>query len=218
MIRNPLRDLLTPQEQRILLFVCGFALLGFALDQFALTPLLAQNKAAETQALVEDLSADDSLRIDIRTATREELMQLPGIGEKRAQDIIDHRNARQFDNVNEIMLIKGIGLKTYEKMKPLLLLFGAAEPLDKNATSTTPKSEQKSTASATSKTELTNIVNLNTAGTEELCTLPGIGEVKAVAIIAYREGNGPFRSVDELVNVKGIGAKTLAKIRHRLSI
>ncbi len=52
------------------------------------------------------------------------------------------------------------------------------------------------------------LVNLNTATAEALATLPRIGDVTAQAIIDYREENGPFRSLDELTEVSGIGAAT----------
>jgi competence protein ComEA len=56
-------------------------------------------------------------------------------------------------------------------------------------------------------------VGINTADKEMLTQLPGVGPKTADAIIAYREANGKFKSVDDLVNVKGIGEKTLAKIK-----
>lgn len=61
-------------------------------------------------------------------------------------------------------------------------------------------------------------VDINSASVEELQTLSGIGAGKAQAIVDYREANGAFASVDELVNVKGIGEKTLANIREELSV
>ncbi len=52
-------------------------------------------------------------------------------------------------------------------------------------------------------------VNINTASVEELTQLKRVGEKYAEKIVAFREANGPFKSVDELVNVPGIGPKTL---------
>lgn len=57
------------------------------------------------------------------------------------------------------------------------------------------------------------LVNLNTANAAELDTLPGVGEVTAGRIIDYREANGPFRSVDDLVHVQGISTKTINGLR-----
>ena len=61
-------------------------------------------------------------------------------------------------------------------------------------------------------------VNVNTAGLEELDTLPGIGPALAQRIIDYREANGPFASLEELLEVKGIGEVTLEKFRDRASV
>ncbi|MCR4747206.1 MAG: helix-hairpin-helix domain-containing protein [Clostridiales bacterium] len=63
-----------------------------------------------------------------------------------------------------------------------------------------------------------SLININTATAEELETLKGIGPAKAEAIVAYREQNGPFLSVDDLVNVTGIGEKTLANIRDKITV
>jgi DNA uptake protein and related DNA-binding proteins len=55
-------------------------------------------------------------------------------------------------------------------------------------------------------------VNVNSASASEIAdALSGVGEVKAQAIVEYRKAHGGFKSVDELANVKGIGAKTLEK-------
>ncbi len=61
-------------------------------------------------------------------------------------------------------------------------------------------------------------VNINTATQAQLETLPGIGPVIAGRIIEYRTTNGGFRSINQLENVKGIGPKTLEKLRPFVSL
>ena len=61
-------------------------------------------------------------------------------------------------------------------------------------------------------------VDINTATKEELDSLKGIGPVKAQAIVDYRSKNGPFKSVDDLKNVPGIGPKTLEDIRKEVKV
>lgn len=61
-------------------------------------------------------------------------------------------------------------------------------------------------------------VNLNTASAAELQAISGIGEKRAQDIIAYREAEGGFTSVDELINVSGIGAKTLERLKTEVCI
>lgn len=60
-------------------------------------------------------------------------------------------------------------------------------------------------------------VNINTASAEQLAAaLHGVGMAKAEAIVAYRDENGPFEHIDELVNVRGIGLATLDRNRDRI--
>ena len=56
-------------------------------------------------------------------------------------------------------------------------------------------------------------INLNTASAVELTALPGIGDVLAARIVAYRQEHGPFQTVDALAQVSGIGDKLVEKIR-----
>lgn len=62
------------------------------------------------------------------------------------------------------------------------------------------------------------LIDLNRASLEELDQLPGIGPVTAQAIVEHRTTHGPFRSVDELVDVKGVGPATLEKIRALITV
>tara|TARA_R110000782_G_scaffold112960_1_gene202907 strand:+ start:270 stop:536 length:267 start_codon:yes stop_codon:yes gene_type:complete len=61
-------------------------------------------------------------------------------------------------------------------------------------------------------------ININTADKEALMSvIKGVGDKKAEAIINYRKENGPFKSIDELTNIKGIGQTTIDKHREMLS-
>ena len=72
------------------------------------------------------------------------------------------------------------------------------------------------TPSGTSSND--EIININTASTEELQKISGIGEVKAQNIIKYREENAGFKSIEEIKNIDGIGEKTFEKIKDKISI
>ena len=56
-------------------------------------------------------------------------------------------------------------------------------------------------------------ININTATKDELVALPGIGPAKAQAIVDYRKAHGPFKTVEELKDVKGIGAKRFEQLK-----
>ena len=63
-----------------------------------------------------------------------------------------------------------------------------------------------------------DLINPNTASLSELMTLPGVGPTKARAIIAYRQQMGAFSRLDEITQVSGIGEKTYAKFKDRLTL
>ena len=61
-------------------------------------------------------------------------------------------------------------------------------------------------------------VNLNTATTEQLESLPGIGPASAKNIIEYRKKVGKFNRIEEIINIKGIGEKKFLKLKNRLTV
>jgi competence protein ComEA len=75
-----------------------------------------------------------------------------------------------------------------------------------------------SSAAAASKPTLSGVVNINTATPEQLQLLPGIGEARARAIVSLRKQSGGFKSLDDLLEVKGIGKTMLDRLRPFLSL
>ena len=76
----------------------------------------------------------------------------------------------------------------------------------------TKKASAKATATAASP------VNLNTATPAQLETLPGIGAAAARRILEYRQKNGAFKKIEELMNVKGIGEKSFLKLKPLITV
>ena len=71
---------------------------------------------------------------------------------------------------------------------------------------------------AESQSDLTGVVNLNTASSAELQLLPGVGEVRAVAIVAMRKQRGGFKQIEDLLEVKGIGPAMLKRLRPHATL
>jgi len=83
---------------------------------------------------------------------------------------------------------------------------------------TSPDQENPNDPPTRSPSPLTALVNINTADQTELESLPEIGPHLAGEIIAYRETNGPFKTVDELLNVSGVGPVILETIRDLITV
>lgn len=137
-------------------------------------------------------------KIDINTADLPLLTKLPGIGPGLAKQIIDYRDQHgPFKTLGELQKVPGIGPKRVERIKEKITL--PEGTLEKEIPSSTK-------------------INLNTAATEELCTIIGIGPKLAKAIVDYRTKNGPFGSIDELTLVPKIGRKTCENLKEYLYV
>lgn len=77
---------------------------------------------------------------------------------------------------------------------------------------------EEAAANESEEEESDGLVDINTAGREELMTLTGIGEVKADAIIAYREEHGDFETIEDIMNVSGIKEGAFAKIKDQIKV
>lgn len=78
--------------------------------------------------------------------------------------------------------------------------------------------QQKSGPRAGAKPAVASAVNINSASAAELEALPGIGAKTAARIIEYRQKNGPFKKIEELMNVRGVGEKNFLKLKGQIVV
>jgi competence protein ComEA len=76
----------------------------------------------------------------------------------------------------------------------------------------------KGGSSAKARATAANPVNLNSASATQLQTLPGVGASAAQRIVEYRQKNGNFKKIEELMNVKGIGEKSFLKLKALITV
>lgn len=71
---------------------------------------------------------------------------------------------------------------------------------------------------AAAKKAVTGVININTAPAADLQQLPGIGAKTAARIIDFRQKNGPFKKIEELMNVRGVGEKNFLKLKASITV
>lgn len=99
----------------------------------------------------------------------------------------------------------------------------AKEQVTVESTTEVSKTTRQVAGASTSKedsssSDISGLVNLNTASLSQLDSLDGIGPTYAQRIIDYRESNGAFTTIDQIKNIKGIGDKTFEKIKDKITI
>ena len=81
-----------------------------------------------------------------------------------------------------------------------------------------PLAAQRAAKPPVAATASTEVVNLNSATVAQIASLPGIGPKTADLVVQYRVKNGPFKKIEEIMNVRGIGEKSFLKIKDRLTV
>jgi competence protein ComEA len=184
------------------------------------SPSVAASPAAPETG--PDPAAAASL-IDLNTASVTELTALPGIGESRARAIVAHREANgPFASVQAITAVGGIGEGILARIRPLVSVSLSSSPsapvgagvLGEPAAPTIARQPAAPPPSVTRPPAAAGgLVNVNTAGVDELMSLPGIGEVLAQRIVEHRRSQGPFRRPEDLEAVHRIGPLTVERLR-----
>ena len=184
---------------------------GYDIVSSSLTANTLAERVPDTQSASSSAAEPpEAALININTATSEEMQALSGIGEAKAAAIIAYREEHgAFNDISEIMNVSGIGEKIFESIRDRITTG------EGNATQSTASQSPVSEPSAPTAADP---ININTATSEELQALSGIGEVKAAEIIAYREEHGAFNDISEIMNVSGIGEKIFEKIRGQISV
>lgn len=159
-------------------------------------------------------------RVDLNRAERSELEQIPGVGPKLAHAIDKHRREKPFRSLDELRDVRGVGPVTFDKVRPYLRV-DAQQTAGSGPDPDPPILERKRPAPVPLAPRPPGArklqpgdppVNINTASAEQLQLLPGIGPATARNVVAARAVR-PFKSIADLDRVKGIGPKTLDKLR-----
>jgi len=78
--------------------------------------------------------------------------------------------------------------------------------------------QTQTAGAATPAPDAVKMINLNTATAAELETLPGIGPAMAARILEYREKTGPFKRIEEIMNIQGIGERVFLRLRSQITV
>uniref|UniRef100_A0A8I3W5Q8 Endonuclease/exonuclease/phosphatase family domain-containing protein 1 n=1 Tax=Callithrix jacchus TaxID=9483 RepID=A0A8I3W5Q8_CALJA len=157
-------------------------------------------------------------RLNINTATEEELMTLPGVTRAVARSIVEYREyIGGFKKVEDLALVSGVGATKLEQVKFEICVSSKGSSAQHSPSSLRRDllAEQQPHHLATA-VPLTPRVNINTATPAQLMSVRGLSEKMALSIVDFRREHGPFRSVEDLVRMDGINAAFLDRIRHQV--
>lgn len=158
-------------------------------------------------------------RLNINTATEEELMTLPGVSRAVARSIVEYREyIGGFKKVEDLALVSGVGATKLEQVKFEICVNSKGSSAQHSPSSLRRDlpAEQPSQHHLATSAALAPRLNLNTATPAQLMSVRGVTDQLAASIVDYRREHGPFRSVEDLARLAGISAALLDRIRHQV--
>jgi competence protein ComEA len=168
----------------------------------------AESVYVETRRRSQPLATGE--RIDPNTADEAELDRLPGVGPALAREIVRNRRIEgPFRSLGDLERVPGLGSSKVERLVPYVRLPAGAATEAAKGDGGGGISDSEGRGSR---------IDLNRATVLELQALPGIGPVRARAIIRWREEHGRFRNFPDLSEVPGVGPATVWKLRSLVVI
>jgi competence ComEA-like helix-hairpin-helix protein len=166
-----------------------------------LPELLAESESLHVEAERRALPLGEGETIDPNRASDIELDRLPGVGPSTALAIVEERQqGTVFRQARDLLNVRGVGEATLARIAPHLDLAKPPPALGTAALG-----------------DIAPRVDVNRATAAALQTLPGVGPTLSERIIEKRKENGGFGSVEELLEVQGIGEATLERLRSRVT-
>ena len=206
----------TPDERNIIIFIVLFLVIGLiVLNVKNISSILDADSTSTVQDSIKKVveKSHEPMMININVADIETLAELPGIGPAKAQAMFEYRTQQEsLSSLIELVNIKGIGKKTLAKLIPYLEMIGDSAEVYAFV------AEETSTSDTPLNTGTTEKININSASVKQLQNLSGIGQKKAQAIIDYRNENGSFENIEEIMKVKGIGENIYQKIKGKIKV